>query len=107
MKKYKPPKGTGPLGGSRTPPGREGGPPGGGAPSGGRGGPPGEGGFPEGGGSPGGGGSLVEGGPPAKGNLPGAGQQPSDKTWGSLPNHFNGTRSKADDFINELKAIFE
>jgi retrotransposon gag protein len=34
------------------------------------------------------------------------GQPLSDKTWGSLPNHFDGMRSKADDFIDELKSYF-
>jgi hypothetical protein len=33
-------------------------------------------------------------------------QLPSDKTWGSLPNHFDGTRSKANDFIDKLKSYF-
>jgi retrotransposon gag protein len=96
MKKYKPPKGTGPLGGDGTPPGGGGGPAG---PSG----------PPNPGGPRGPGGSPVGGeGPnfPAGGNLATGGQPPSDKTWGSLPNHFNGMRSKADDFINELKSYF-
>jgi hypothetical protein len=59
-----------------------------------------------GGGPPEGGGTPIGGGPPARGNLSGAGQQPSYKTWRSLPNHFNGTRSKADDFIDKLKSYF-
>jgi hypothetical protein len=81
MKKYKPPENVGPLEGSGTPPGRGGAPPGGGE-------------------NPGGGG------PPARGNLAGRAQTPSNKMWGSLPNHFNGTRSKANDFIDKLKSYF-
>jgi hypothetical protein len=92
MKKYKPPKGTGPPGGGGTPPGRGGGPAGrGGGPTGG------EGGSPDARRNP----NL-----PTRGNPIGGAQLPSDKTWGSLPNHFDGTRSKADDFINELKSYF-
>jgi hypothetical protein len=92
MKKYKPLEGTGPPGGGGMPPGGGGGPPGGaGSPPGGRGGPLGT------------GGNLNQ---PAGGNPAGGMQLPSDKTWGSLPNHFDGTRSKADDFIDKLKSYF-
>jgi hypothetical protein len=92
MKKYKPPKGTGPPGGGGTPPGGGGGLTGrAGGPAGGRGGPPGA------------RGNLN---PPTRGNPTGRVQLPSDKMWGSLPNHFNGTRLKADDFIDELKSYF-
>jgi hypothetical protein len=96
MKKYKPPEGAGPPGGDRMPPSRGGGPAG-------PGGPPGAGGPAGPGGSPGG-----EGNPnlPTGGNLAGGGQLPSNKTWGSLLNHFDGTRLKADDFIDKLKSYF-
>jgi hypothetical protein len=82
MKKYNPPENTGPPGGRGS-----GGGPGEG--------PPGEEGP---GGRPPRGGGL-----PVEGNLPGARPQPNDKTWRSLPNHFNGTRSKVNNFIDELK----
>jgi retrotransposon gag protein len=94
MKKYKAPEGAGPPGGSRTPPGGGGVPPGRGGPPGGEG--------PLGGGK----GTPVGGGLPTGGSLPGAGQQTSDKTWGSLPDHFNGTRSKVDNFIDKLESYF-
>jgi hypothetical protein len=84
MKKYKPLEGAGPPEGDGTPPSGGGGPTGPGGPLGG-------------GGNP----NL-----PAGGNLTGGGQLPSDKMWGSLPNHFDSTRSKADDFIDELKSYF-
>jgi retrotransposon gag protein len=84
MKKYKPLEGTGPLGGNGMPLSRGGGPTGPRGPS--------------------GGGENLN--PPAGGNLAGGGQLPSDKMWGSLWNHFDGTRSKADDFIDELKSYF-
>jgi hypothetical protein len=120
MKKYKPPEGTGPPGGDRTPPngggGPMGGPPGGGGNPSGGGGPVGPGGPPGGGGNlsggggpvgpggpPGGGGNLN---PPIGGNLTGGAQLPSNKMWGSLLNHFDGTRLKADNFIGELKSYF-
>ena len=71
------------------------------------GGPPGGGGGPSGGGGglPGGGG-----GPPGGGQPP-ANQQPVPptpvvKAMGSLPQIFNGDRSKADDFIKEVKGYF-
>jgi hypothetical protein len=96
MKKYKPLEGTGPLGGEGTPLGGGGGPAGPSSPPN-PGGPRGPGGPPAGGGGP----NL-----PSGGNLAAGGQLPSDKTWGSLLNHFNGMRSKADDFINELKSYF-
>jgi hypothetical protein len=96
MKKYKPLEGTGPPGGSETPPSGGGGPAG-------PGGPLGAGGPTEPEGPLGGGGNPN---PPAGGNLTGGTPLPSDKTWGSLPNHFDGTRLKADDFINELKSYF-
>jgi retrotransposon gag protein len=96
IKKYKPPKGAGPPGGDGTPLSREGGPTGPGGPPGG-GGPTGPGGPPGGRENPN---------PPTRGNLTGGGQLPSDKMWGSLLNHFDGTRSKADDFIDELKSYF-
>jgi hypothetical protein len=89
MKKYKPPEGIGPPGGGGGPAGPSG-PPN-------PGGPGGPGGPPAGGGGP----NLPSGGNPAVG-----GQLPSDKTWGSLLNHFNGTRLKANDFINKLKSYF-
>jgi hypothetical protein len=96
MKKYKPLEGTGPPGGEGTPPGGGGGPA---RPSGppNPGGPGGPGGPLAGGGGP----NLPSGGNPAVG-----GQLLSDKTWGSLPNHFDGTRSKADNFIDKLKCYF-
>jgi hypothetical protein len=101
MKKYKPPEGAGPPGGDEMPLGGGGGPIG-------PGGPPGAGGNPNlpagRGGPPGGGGNPNL---PAGGNLTGRVQLPSDKTWGSLPNHFDGMRSKADDFIDELKSYFQ
>jgi retrotransposon gag protein len=91
MKKYKPPEGTGPPGGGEMLLG-------GGGPSGGGGGPPGRGGGPLGtGGNPN---------PPSGGNPTGRVQLLSNKTWGSLPNHFNGMRSKANDFIDKLKSYF-
>jgi retrotransposon gag protein len=87
MKKYKPPEGMGPLGG-------------GGMPSSGGGGPA------SGGGEPPSAGGNPNPNPPGGGNPAGGVQLPSDKTWGSLPNHFNGTRLKADNFINKLKSYF-
>jgi hypothetical protein len=96
MKKYKPPEGTGPLGGEGTPPGGGGGPAGPSSPPN-PGGPGGPGGPLAGGEGP----NLPGGGNPATG-----GQLPSDKTWGSLPNHFDSMRSKADDFIDKLKSYF-
>jgi hypothetical protein len=92
MKKYKPPESTGPPGGGGTPPG------GGGGPTGRAGGPAGGGGGP-----PGARGNLNL---PTRENPAGKVQLPSDKPWGSLPNHFDGTRSKADDFIDKLKSYF-
>jgi hypothetical protein len=96
MKKYKPLEGTGPLGGEGMPLGGGGGPAGPSGPPN-PGGPGGPGGPPAGGGGP----NL-----PGGGNLATGGQLPSDKTWGSLPNHFDGTRSKANNFIDELKSYF-
>lgn len=75
MKKYSPLEDPGPPGGG---PGR--GPPGGG------------------------------GGPPRGGGPPlGAGAQApaiptNNKTWGSLPNHFDRNRARADDFLEELRS---
>jgi hypothetical protein len=97
MKKYKPPEGMGPPGGNRTPPGGGGGRPTGPNSPSNVGGPRGPGGPPGGGRNP----NL-----PAGGNPAGGGQPLSDKMWGSLPNHFDGTRSKADNFIDELKSYF-
>ena len=79
-------------------PGGGSGPPGGGGS-----GPPGGGGS----GPPGGGGS----GPPGAGGQPPAAQQPVPpaadvKAMGSLPQIFYGDRSKADDFIEEVKGYF-
>jgi hypothetical protein len=87
MKKYKPPKGMGPLGGGGMPPGGEGGP------------------TSRGGGPPDAGGNPNPN-PPSGGNPARGVQLPSDKTWGSLPNHFDGMRLKADNFIDELKSYF-
>ena len=75
--------------------------PGGGA------GPPGGGGT----GPPGGGGSGPPGGGPPAGGQPLAAQQPVPpaadvKAMGSLPQIFYGDRSKADDFIEEVKGYF-
>ena len=71
-----------------------GGPPGGGGgPSGGGGGPPGGGGGPPGGGQP----------PANQQPVP---PTPDVKAMGSLPQIFNGDRSKADDFIKEVKGYF-
>ena len=68
---------------------------------------------PGGGGSgpPGGGGSGPPGGPPPAGGQPLAAQQPVPpaadvKAMGSLPQIFYGDRSKADDFIEEVKGYF-
>jgi hypothetical protein len=96
MKKYRPPEGTGPPGGNGMPPGGGGGPAGPGSPPD-AGGPGGPGGPSGGGGNP----NL-----PAGGNLAGGGQPLSNRMWRSLLNHFNSTRSKADDFIDELKSYF-
>ena len=77
-------------------------------PGGGGSGPPGGGGS----GPPGGGGSGPPGGgPPAGGQPPPAQQQPVPpaadvKAMGSLPQIFYGDRSKADDFIEEVKGYF-
>ena len=70
-------------------------------------GPPGGGGF----GPPGGGGSGPPGGGPPGGGQPPAAQQPVPpaadvKAMGSLPQIFYGDRSKADDFIEEVKGYF-
>ena len=70
-------------------------------------GPPGGGGF----GPPGGGGSGPPGGGPPAGGQPPAAQQPVPpapdvKAMGSLPQIFYGDRSKADDFIEEVKGYF-
>ena len=75
---------------------------------------PGEGsGLPSGGGSgpPGGGGFGPPGGGPPIGAQPPAAQQPVPpaadvKAMGSLPQLFYGDRSKADDFIKEVKGYF-
>ena len=63
-----------------------------------------------GGGPPGGGGGPPGGGPPGGGQPP-ANQQPVPptpdvKAMGSLPQIFNGDRSKVDDFIEEVKGYF-
>jgi hypothetical protein len=97
IKKYKPPEGMGPPRGDGMPPGGGGGGPTGPSSPLNTGGPGGPGGPLGGGGNP----NL-----PAGGNLARGGQLPSNKMWGSLPNHFNGTRSKADDFIDKLKSYF-
>ena len=70
-------------------------------------GPPGGGGF----GPPGGGGFGPPGGGPLAGGQPLAAQQPIPpaadvKAMGSLPQIFYGDRSKADDFIEEVKGYF-
>ena len=70
-------------------------------------GPPGGGGS----GPPGGGGSGPPGGGPPAGGQPPAAQQPVPpaadvKAMGSLPQIFYGDRSKADDFIKEVKGYF-
>jgi hypothetical protein len=96
MKKYKPLKGAGPPRGNGMPLSGGGGPTGPGGPPG-AGGPAGPGGPLGGGGNP----NL-----PTGGNLAGGGQLSSDKMWGSLLNHFDGTRSKANDFIDKLKSYF-
>jgi retrotransposon gag protein len=87
MKKYKPPEGMGPPGGGGMPPGR------------------GEGPTSRGGGPPNVGGNLNPN-PPGRGNPARGVQLPSNKTWGSFPNHFDSMRSKADNFIDKLKSYF-
>ena len=72
---------------------------------------PGGGSGPPGGGGSGGGGSGPPGGGPPAGGQPPAAQQPIPpapdvKAMGSLPQIFYGDRSKADDFIEEVKGYF-
>ena len=80
-------------------------------PGGGSGPPDGGGAGPPGGGGSGGGGSGPPGGGPPAGGQPPAAQQPVPpapdvKAMGSLPQIFYGDRSKADDFIEEVKGYF-